>query len=393
MHPTVRNVVLFGQRGFQISDLFGNGLYAGFDFTDLERTKVWGPSSLPLLYSDLANTNISASAQTVNLALDKSKGLTFGSNLGSDGEWDTYFGAASGGSASGGVVTFTPNAGSPGWFGGSIGGFTVGDVVRMEFRIDSVTSGNSFFRADPSGITGTGYFAVTNPTLGSTIVRYFRLTGTTLYWGFGINSGATGVGGGFSVKVLPGNHGLQTTSGSRPAYTESGALRYLACDGVDDGLISSLAPASGMTVAVCGRGATAGTYAIGAQTGVGTDRSLGIGLGTGGVLALALGAKSIGASDIVGSTDIRNSDFVGLARCNGVGTADLYLNGSVVSTGSATGTIQTGTPYAIGATNNAGTLAGFWNGRVYRAVAVQRFIPDSMVLPLMRALGAGVVSF
>lgn len=188
-----------------------------------------------------------------------------------------------------------------------------------------------------------------------------------------------------------GKNATQSTSGSRPVWKANGGKPYLSPDGIDDVLLSSLMPSSvGMTMAACFLGTTANTLVMGASGGPTSNRCyLGI-TPTTGNLGAGWGAQNSGT--INGGSSILNTSVVGLFRAN-ASTVELWLNGVRVYSAPPSGSPTTSVAMALLASNSAGTLGLFFVGRLFRAVAIQDYIADMALLPLMRSLGAGVVSF
>ncbi|MGE0211816.1 MAG: hypothetical protein AB7S41_08995 [Parvibaculaceae bacterium] len=386
MRAAVRTVLFGGERPFQISDIFGNGAYAGFDFTDLERTATYSGQSL-MYNASTMGLPITASGNTVGLFLSKEKSAALGPELVTNGGFnaDTDWTKAAGWSIAGGVATSLTTAGNIS--ASSPPDLSVGEVLRAGFDITRRASGTIRFNAvngnASAQVSAVATYAYGTRTTSATDQIRLQTIGTP---DLDIDN--------VTVKRILGNHGFQTTSGSRPAYTESGALRYLNFDGTDDSLLTTLLPSSEMTLAVCWRPPSSPTskYVIGGGDSTGGRRVYtGVGDGTNSVIVGGWGTQA--STTIKGTTVVGGADIVSLFRAN-ASIAELWLNGSREYQG-ATGTSPSGStsPLAIGGWNNAAAMSNWVAAFAYRAVAVQRFIPDSMLLPLMRALGSGIVSF
>ncbi len=369
-------------RAFSISDLFGNGLYPGFDFTDLDRTATYSGQSL-MYDGSTMGLPITASGNTVGLFLSKEKSAALGPELVTNGGFDadTDWTKAAGWSIAAGVATSLTTAGNIS--ANSPPDLTVGEVLRAGFDITRRANGTIRFNAVNGGtsaqVSAVATYAYGTRTTSATDQIQLQTIGTP---DLDIDN--------VTIKRILGNHGFQTTSGSRPAYTENGALRYLTCDGIDDGLLTPLLPASSMTLAACFRPGGNDQLVIAGRAGT-TTRCY-IGTDNTGRMAGAWGSDN--TTTINMGASVAGADVVVLMRVNG-SVVELWGNGvlgyQAAPNGSATGNTTQG--LALGFNNANGTPANFLGGRIYRAVAVQRFIPDSMVLPLMRALGAGIISF
>lgn len=179
----------------------------------------------------------------------------------------------------------------------------------------------------------------------------------------------------------------QATLANRPLYKTAAGVHWLDFDGTDY-LTSTLAPvATGMTIAFCGRAATAGTAFMGAADGGAVNRIQLSLQGTTGFLAGAWGSGT--PATICGSVDRRGSDVVGLLRAN-ASVVELWENGVRVFQGAPSISSMTTNAFMIGCLN-AATPLNFITGRINRAYAIQRFIPDNNVVPLMQTIGSGVV--
>lgn len=175
-----------------------------------------------------------------------------------------------------------------------------------------------------------------------------------------------------------GNNATQGVSGSRGTWNSGG---YWNGDGSDDHLVTVLTPASEMTIAACVRTGSTAVIALGGNA---ASQRCSIGLNASG----SAGGNWAGQdySVIKGASDLRNTDVVLLLRANG-SSVNLWVNGAQVYTGSPSGTPNTSQPLYVGALNNQGVAAVLnWSGRIYRNLAVKRYLPDALVVPLMRHL-------
>jgi len=223
-----------GAPAFSPASLFASG----------EEGAWYDPSDLTTLYQDAAGTTpVTGTGQPVGLMLDKSKGLTLGSEL-----VDTANDAAE-------WVPFGTN--------------TVvqdGDAVKITFVSDNkgarvlLTQAagltqdlltTSFYRLTFEAKINTGAANVATVSIGpnqtfalSTSYQTFTVqgpkgSGSNPYIQFsGLSAGEIAYIKNISVKELPGNHATQSTSTARPTLQTSGGLYYLDFDGVDDFLVA-----------------------------------------------------------------------------------------------------------------------------------------------------------
>jgi hypothetical protein len=190
-------------------------------FSSGEEGAWYDPSDLTTLYQDANGfTPVTGTGQPVGLMLDKSKGLTLGSELFSD-------------FATEGLWT---DNGNGSW---------------------SITSAASTtdLRSTTLGVTGKRYRIEITFAVSSGLVAVYPLN-TTPYSvssgqtkvvfteaNYGVISdqlwiraatGTTATVSNISVKELPGNHATQSTSTARPTLQLSGSSYYLDFDGADD---------------------------------------------------------------------------------------------------------------------------------------------------------------
>jgi hypothetical protein len=381
-----------GVRGFSLArDIFGNGDYAGFDYTDLDIGKVWGPDGLKLLYNANLIDPVGASTETVQHLIDKSRGLLLSPltlndpGFDDDSKWD------------------------------HAAGWTVADGAAV---LDGTQSNQHLRTAasiPPKGIAkvavdvlekGSSLTTLANVSEGSLLPFWPISVGRNVAYvqanaGYSKMGWQTGTGGAnrdlkldnAAFDLVLGNHALQPTANSRPSWNDNGGginVPYLNFDGSDDWLASPLQVASEMTVAACLRATdTAGTKTvIGAQTSAQRCR---LSVDASGNVCAAWGNQQ--ENTINSGIAVEGVDAVVLLRAN-ASIVELWVNGVLEYSAAADGSgAQTTQPLWIGGHNSAGTLTMPFNGRISRPFAVQRFIPDNMILPLMRLLGAGVVSF
>lgn len=230
-------------------------------------------------------------------------------------------------------------------------------------------------------LTGSGRVAPLNPAS--------LLTGNNGFY-FDFGTGATGTTIASVTSAPPSTvQATQGTAGARPVWTDA-ATDYALFDGIDDFLLSTLTPAAvSNTLAACFRVTSIDKSIIGSRGGVPDTRCF---LTTDGTGKLGGGWATQNQTTIFGGSDIRGTDVVGLMRVNG-SVVELWQNGTRIYQAAPGTMADVGAALAVGANNVNGVAAAFADARIYRAFASQTFVSDANLVPLMRALGAGVVAF
>ena len=173
------------------------------------------PSDLTTMFQDRSGTTpVTTPGQTVSLRLDKSKGLTLGSELVVNGDFAagaTGWTAQAGWTISSGAASVNSSVAGSTYLRTS--GYTAvaGTYDRVTFTITSYTSGSIF------GVAGTATSATGATALGtySYLILSNGANGVGVY-GSGTNTIATIDN--ISVKELPGNHAVAPTDAARPTY-------------------------------------------------------------------------------------------------------------------------------------------------------------------------------
>jgi hypothetical protein len=192
---------------------------------------VWyDPSDLTTLFTDPAGTTpVTAPGNTVGLMLDKSRGLTLGTELVTNGDF------------SNGFTGFTASGTGTREVVGGAGKFTITGASYTNTTSVSVVVGRTYLiTLDMTGFSAAGarqdkarvqmLGAVSNFIYGSTSQSSFRFVftaaSTTLQLNIDVaNSGAWGSVGDYviadniSVRELAGNHATQATTTARPTYS------------------------------------------------------------------------------------------------------------------------------------------------------------------------------
>lgn len=170
-----------------------------------------------------------------------------------------------------------------------------------------------------------------------------------------------------SVKELPGNRAVQSNSSFR-ALLQASPDRFVF-DGADDRYDTGLNPTTTGSIAVRFKGGTASRVAIGAQGA--SDGRCYVGLASDGAVAGGVGTQ--GTSTIKGSTDRRDESVTVVLTWNGT-TVTLYENGSEVYSAAQSGAVTTSVPFVLGALNNNGTPAAFWDDDIEKCIVTDDVI-------------------
>ena len=210
----------------------------------------YDPSDLTTLYQDAAGTTpVTGTGQPVGLMLDKSKGLTLGSELVTNGTFDTAadWTLGTGWSIGSGIATKSPGTGSNLQQTYS---FVVGKWYKLTF--DVLRRDNGAMQIQIGGgtalsVTGfvswsTGTHSVYfTPNSGNNLLRF--IAGSTF------DADIDNV----SLKELPGNHATQSTSTARPTLQVTGTTpatlgSELVTNGTFDANVSGWTVAGSATV-------------------------------------------------------------------------------------------------------------------------------------------------
>ena len=200
----------------------------------------YDPSDLSTMFQDRAGTTpVTATGQTVGLVLDKSRGLALGSELVTNGTFDTGLTGWTVGTDPAQVIPTWSNgqvslARGAGGNGGFLQTFTTGPDKSywLSFTVVSVSSGSTAVSlgGTVTVVAGTGNFRLLIP-------RAAANSAGIQFWPSSTN--ATIVIDNVSVKELAGNHLTQATLANRPIYQVDGTGRgYLLFDGSDDFFVS-----------------------------------------------------------------------------------------------------------------------------------------------------------
>ena len=222
---------------------------------------IWlDPSDFSTMFQDAAGTTpVTAVEQPVGLILDKSQGLVLGSELVANGTFDadtTGWIADNGASLSVVGQKLRVQHGGGNY---PLAVYNISTVAGKTYRIHfSVTRGTS-----PNGI---GLRAFNLPfggggvqlgdsgykTASGDYVCVFKAVSSTSHIYFTVNTETVGTYDDIdnvSIRELSGNHAFQATAAARPVLKETGTVRRINFDGVDDKLTTTF-PGLGSNVTI-----------------------------------------------------------------------------------------------------------------------------------------------
>ena len=169
-----------------------------------------------------------------------------------------------------------------------------------------------------------------------------------------------------SAKLIPGNHGTQSTGTMKPTRQTSGAK----FDGSDDYLLTTYYAVSGanfIAAAISVPATISATQVIAGASGAAANRTF-LSLGTSGRVT-----AGVGSNFHTGVTDLRGTDLV-IAMSYDGSSVRLFA-GSAIEKSEAQGSTPTTTiPYCIGALNSNGIASNFTAATVKRVVAGREFL-------------------
>ena len=193
-----------------------NGLFSPLNIFSAGEQGVWyDPSDFSTMFQDNAGTTpVTAVEQTVGLILDKSKGLTLGTELITNGNFatDTNWTKGTGWTISGGVASFSAGTGSELTQTGR--NFAANTTYKITFDMTQVSGGGFRFIVDTTGSFVSSYFTT---TASHTLVFSVGATSTRLR--LGALGGASFSIDNISIKALAGTHASQSTLASRPTLS------------------------------------------------------------------------------------------------------------------------------------------------------------------------------
>jgi beta-glucanase (GH16 family) len=93
---------------------------------------------------------------------------------------------------------------------------------------------------------------------------------------------------------------------------------------------------------------------------------------------MAAGIGAQGTATIFAGADLRNAFHTGAVTWDGT-TVKLYLDGAEVYSAAQSGAVNTTVDMFKGALNANGTAAGFWQGRIEHAIAIDRVLTPAEI--------------
>lgn len=225
----------------------------------------YDPSDLTTMFQDRAGTApVTADGQTVGLILDKSKGLVIGSELVTNGgfDTDTVWTKGSGVTISGGTANFSASSGYVLYKTSNAGIFS-GGYYEVTFTVSNYVSGT----VGPY-LGATAAFGTEVSANGTYTQRFGPVAGSEV--GFRSSSAFTGSLDNFSVKAITGNHAVAPSDAARPLKTSTGLSKWINYDAVDDVLNTTFTSSLGSSCTVCRANVGAAPTILTAQT-IGTS--------------------------------------------------------------------------------------------------------------------------
>lgn len=201
-------------------------------FSNGEQGAWYDPSDLSTMFQNSAGTTpVTAVEQPVGLILDKRLGLVPGAELVgsplsgfSSGSWIVSGGAVTRNSSSGGQATVVvANAGNLGT-----------KTYLVEFDVSGL-SGDTFFVR----VGGAGGAATRIQTNGHHVFRVGATSSTNISFNPWNGTAGEATITNITCRELPGNHASQSNAAARPVLKETGTVRRINFDGVDDKLTTT----------------------------------------------------------------------------------------------------------------------------------------------------------
>lgn len=348
---------------------------------------VWyDPSDLTTLFQDTAGTTpVTAPGQTVGLMLDKSKGLTLGPELVTNGTFDTNISGWSDFNATSAWASGAISVSHGATASGAYQAFTTvpGKTYRASVDVVSSTSFsvNTRVRCGDGATPNAGLADSAAITAPGTVGVVFVAASTTSYVYLRNDLSATTIWDNVSVREIPGFHARQATAAARPVYqVDAGGRGYLAFDGVDDFMVTpTITPGTDKVQVFAGvrklsdaSGAALLELSVDAGTNNGTLALFApIGSGTPGFWFRSRGTLAADVS-VASPTAPVSAVVSGLGDISG-DTAKLRVNGTQVAQSTADQGAGNYLSYPLYIGRRGGTTVPF-NGHIYSLIT--RFGPN-----------------
>lgn len=244
-------------------------------------------------------------------------------------------------------------------------GFVAGKTYQVTYDVVAASAGS----VRPVFLNGTQTTGTARTAPGTYTELLVAQAGNNWFAMQAGSGGFTGSIDNVSVKLIPGNHGVQATGNLKPVRQSAGAK----FDGSDDNWLSTYAPGSGANFAVVllTVPASVGSLQIflGANDAglnyafLGIDAATGkLRYGVGTTLANSPGGAIIGQTLVVGLT------------WDGAGSFRVFQDNAEVVSSTYGGTPPTSQPFRIGARNSSGSPINYFSGSVSRVLAGREFL-------------------
>lgn len=338
-------------------------------FSAGEQGAWYDPSDLTTMFQESTGvTPVTAVEQPVGLILDKSKGLTLGSELVTNGTFDTnttgwtlwQTGILS-------VDNFRLKVeNGAATISGAYQLITV--VVGRTYKFEGVKEAGTALSPRyylGTSVGGTQY--ASNATSG----QVFIATSTTLVVTAATQStvlGATAFFDNISVKELAGNHASQSTSASRPVLSATSKIDF---DGTDDkwtGTVAGGGTTGFLFVAGVNIDVTGSNQTLWSDTG--TNTGYRVRINSSNQVELAAGNGAAFTAVVTTETLSAGTNYVIAAWHDGTNLNVSLSGGAVASQAFATASAGT-TTFTVGMDN--GAVSSQLNGKVFNAVYVKNF--------------------
>jgi hypothetical protein len=248
-----------------------------------------------------------------------------------------------------------------------------------QFRLQNGAATESYAVFDSVVPTPGKLYAVTltasagvSVTVGSTRIGMgagtsteYIVAGDSAAFRIGSNNASSGYSVDFdnvSVKLVPGNHGVQATGTLKPTRQTSGAK----FDGSDDNWLTPYLAGAGSNFVVALVTAPASVPAFQYIFGSTDGNRFGVGVNPDGTVGFAAGSTS--PMTAKGTTDIRNVESVIGMSCDGANVLG-FVDAAQEYASALAGSLNTTTPVRIGAINSSGTANSFYGGTIKKLVA------------------------
>jgi hypothetical protein len=262
---------------------------------------------------------------------------------------------------------------------------TAGRLYRLEVVGRKQSAGGATAGAYVSGVGNTEY---NNSTTDLSRVAYLVASSSSMTVNLDLSATGGTIGQVFSVdtfslKEVPGKHGIQATGTLQPTRQTTGAK----FDGIDDNWLTSYTAGAGDTFvlvqATIPVSIPVTQMILGArETSVSTRCYLVI--NTSGVIGGGVGSQDESTIIDTNGTDYRGQEVV-IGLTLGA-TVRLFVNDAQVYEGAPSGNAQTAQPWRIGARNVNGSASNFFGGSIKKLVAGRQFLDLATYLKIRTAL-------